>query len=293
MQTRSERIVFDRIRSRKFRRFRAARKVRWAFLVRIAFCFSILVACSDAPVAVIDDDAGTDVHVAPVVDAQATVDVVAVDVAKEAAPVDTCGKHLTVLFAVGTGAGALKSLAGSCWSVLDADGSANKSFRKCSTSTFTVSNASAPNWAFDDTNPNASLTQDQDFLKQCSANATGDGFEYMAYRGSWRLLYPATNLRAFFAELYAGDGDVADYWPSAYTNNAQLANHTVYPMINIGPTSVSSPASTIEQVALATCKTIKDGGYFGVYVGTWNQPMSSTDARIVALASALDTCTKK
>lgn len=52
-----------------------------------------------------------------------------------------------------------------------------------------------------------------------------------------------------------------------------------------------SDERTIKTDGLAICKTIKDGGYFGVYVGTWNQPMPSNDARILTLANALDACT--
>ncbi|HEX4515587.1 MAG TPA: hypothetical protein VGH87_07195 [Polyangiaceae bacterium] len=260
--------------------------------MRILFLLAV-TACSDPAEPIPIDDASIDVATSIDVDAEAEPDVRDAAFADTASAVDPCKKHLTVLFAVGTGTSALKSHAGACWSVLDADGSANKSFRKCSTGTWTVTNASAPNWAFDDTNPNAALSQDEDFLKTCASGATGDGFEYMAYRGSWRLLFPATHLRAFFAELYAGDGDVDDYWPSKYVSDAQLAKHTVYPMINIGPTNVASPAGAIKTDGLAMCKTIEDGGYFGVYVGTWDQPMSDSDPRITALASALDTCTKK
>ena len=261
--------------------------------MRFAALALLLLACS-APAAPADDDAGEDAASAPAADAAVDAPYDAPeDVAPDAPPPDPCAKHLTVLFAVGTVAGSLAAHATSCYTVLDADGAANKQFRKCSTSSFVVSNASAPNWAFDDTNPNASLSQDQSFLQQCAAGSTGVGFEYMAYRGSWRLLYPATHLKAFFAELHAGDADVDDNWPSAYVNNAQLANHTVYPMINIGPTEVANPASKIQKDGLAICKTIKNGGYFGVYVGTWDQPMPKTDPRILALATALDTCTKK
>lgn len=262
--------------------------------VRTFVLFAFLAACSPASEPSIDD-AGDDVVVA--VDAStkdASADVAPHDAAHEAeaATPDPCSKHLTVLFSVGTGAGALKSHATSCWTVLDADGAANPAFRKCSTNDWTVHNASAPNYAYDDTNPNHDLTQEKNFIQQCASGATGDGFEYMAYRGGWRLVFPENHLKAFFAELHAGDGDVDDNWPSAYVNNSQLANHTVYPMINIGPTNVSNPAPTIKNDGLAICKTIKDGGMFGVYVGTWNQPMTSTDPRIVALASALDACTK-
>ena len=261
--------------------------------VRFSFIAVFLLACGAPPPPDVIDDAG-DVDVetldAPSDDAS---EAAPNDASTEAAAPDPCAKHLTVLFAVGTGAGSLKAHATSCYDVLDADGAANKQFRKCSTSNWVVGNPSAPSYAFDDTNPNAPLTEDQNFLKQCASGATGVGFEYMAYRGSWRLIFPANHLKAFFAELHAGDGDVDDNWPSAYVNNAQLANHTVYPMINIGPTNVSNPAPTIQKDGLAICKTIKDGGYFGVYVGTWNQPMPQNDPRIVALASALDACTQK
>ena len=204
-----------------------------------------------------------------------------------------CTKEITILFAVGTGAGSLASHASGCWTVLDADGAANHAYRKCSTGSGVVKNPSAANYAFDDTNPNSSLSGQQAFLKQCAAGATGDGWEYMAYRGGWRLLFPATNLRAFFAELHASDYDVDDNWPGAYVGNPQLAHHTVYPMIDIGPIGVAHPEGTIETDGLAICKTIRDHGYFGVYVGTWNQPMPSSDPRILALAKALDGCTKK
>jgi hypothetical protein len=215
------------------------------------------------------------------------------DAAHDAAPeASACAKHLTVVFSVGTGAGSLASHSGACWDVIDADGAADPSWRKCSTSNYVVKNASAPNWAFDDSNPDAPLAQDQSFLSHCAQGATGIGFEYLAYRGSWRLMFPANHLKAFFAELHASDDDVDDNWPGAYVGNAQLANHTVYPMINIGPRNDASPEAKIQNDGLAICKTVKDGGYFGVYVGTWDQPMPSNDPRILALATALDACTK-
>jgi hypothetical protein len=210
----------------------------------------------------------------------------------DAGPV--CTKQLTVLFAVGTGAGSLASHQNGCWTVVDADGAANNQYRKCSTSDWMVKNPSAPNYAFDDMNPNDSLGMDQSFLQSCSAGATGDGWEYLAYRGSWRLVFPANHLKAFFAELYTSDAHVDDLWftQGVYQGNGQLGAHTVYPMINIGP--VPTPpglSATIENDGLAICKTINNNGYFGVYVGAWNQPMPANDPRVVALASALDSCT--
>lgn len=259
---------------------------------------SMLALACEAPVETTAPDDASEEPAPEIADAAPAPADAAIEAAKDATPdappPPACSKHVTVLFSVGTGAGSLAAHATSgCWTVVDADGAANKNWRKCSTGDWTVHNTSAPNWAYDDTNPNHDLTQEKSFIQQCASNSTGLGFEYMAYRGGWRLVFPETHLKAFFAELHAGDGDVDDNWPSAYVNNSQLANHTVYPMINIGPTQVSNPAPTIKSDGLAICKTIKDGGYFGVYVGTWNQPMSQTDARIVALASALDSCTKK
>lgn len=46
-----------------------------------------------------------------------------------------------------------------------------------------------------------SLSAEKEFLRRCSAGATGDGWEFMAYRSGWRLL-GARKLRAYFAELY-------------------------------------------------------------------------------------------
>jgi hypothetical protein len=220
---------------------------------------------------------------------------------RDAAPDKTptgpaCKKEITVVFSVGTGAGSLASHASSgCWTVVDADGAANPAFRKCSTSNYLVKNASAPDYAFDDTNPNDSLSAQQSFLAECASGASGEGFEYMAYRGSWRLL-SAPHLKAYFAELYTTDDEVDDYWGVAgvYEGNAQLAKHPVYPMINIGPrTPPSNLDSVIQSDGLAMCKTVADKGYFGVYVGTWDQPMGDKDPRIVALANALDSCTVK
>jgi hypothetical protein len=197
----------------------------------------------------------------------------------------SCRKQLTVVFSVGTGAGAVASLSNGCWNVVDADGSANRSFRKCSTGSFMVVNPNAPNYAYDDTNPTRPLSQDQSFLSQCSSGATGDGFEYMAYRGSWRLL-TATRMKAYFAELYSSDQTIDDYfsmWPRT------LSGHTVWPMINIGP----SDSSTIHSAATNMCNPLADGGYFGVYNGDWQTPMAATDARARALANALNTCTAR
>jgi hypothetical protein len=204
----------------------------------------------------------------------------------DAAPPDAgpfCKKHLTVVFAVGVGAGAVGAYSNGCWTVVDADGAANASFRKCSTSSFVVKNPSAPSYAYDDTNPTRPLSEDQNFLAQCSSGATGEGFEYMAYRGSWRLL-TAPHLTAYFAELYSSDTTVDDNYAEWQT---PMSGHTVSPMINIGP----SDTSTIGASGLKMCGRVADKGYFGVYNGAWQQGMATGDPRAKALGDALDTCT--
>lgn len=204
----------------------------------------------------------------------------------DAATIDAgpaCKKHLTVVFAVGTGAGAVASHSNGCWTVIDADGAANPQYRKCSTGKLVVQNPGAPNYAFDDTNPNAPLSSDQSFLGQCSFGAAGDGFEYMAYRGSWRLL-TAPHINAYFAELYSTDQMIDDYfglWPTT------LSGQTVSPMINIGP----NDPPTIKSSALKMCQRVADHGYFGVYNGAYKIGMGPTDARALALVAALDSCT--
>src|SRR5438105_2070148 len=118
----------------------------------------------------------------------------------DAGPVDagpTCKKKVTVVFTVGVGASAVDSLSNGCWAVVDADGAANHQFRKCSTSSFVVHNASAPSYAYDDTSPSHPLGQEQTFLAQCSSGASGDGYVYMAYRSGWRLL-SAPHVKAYF-----------------------------------------------------------------------------------------------
>ena len=250
-----------------------------------SLCLVLLACACDGGMD--SSSANPDGAVSPPSSDAALADAAATDGSPRTPPPDAgpnCRKHLKVIFAVGTGAGAVDSLSNGCWSVIDADGSANRQFRKCSTSNFVVSNPSAPNYAYDDTNPTRALSQDQSFLSQCSSGATGDGYEYMAYRGgAWRLL-TATRMRAYFAELYSSDASVADYlaqWPRT------LSGHTVSPMINIGPNA----ASTIQSAASSMCTPLSDGGYFGVYNGAWQDPMPATDARARALATALNRCT--
>jgi hypothetical protein len=219
------------------------------------------------------------------------------DAAKPDAHVDagpSCAKHITVVFSVGVGAGALESHSNGCWTVIDADGAANHKFRKCSTSNFQVGNPTGDNYSYDDTNPSRPLSEDQTFLSQCSAGATGDGFEFMAYRGSWRVL-GAPHLKAYFAELYGDattDVDSLLSMSGVYTGNAQLAAHSnVYPMINIGPPASANLENHIGATTLALCKKIANQGYFGTYVATWPAGLAANDPRTLAVANALDKCT--
>jgi hypothetical protein len=219
------------------------------------------------------------------------------DAGKSDAHVDagpSCAKHLTVVFSVGVGASALETHSNGCWTVVDADGAANHKFRKCSTSNFQVGNPTADNYSYDDTNPSRALSQDQTFLSQCSSGATGDGFEFMAYRGSWRLL-GAPHLTAYFAELYGDattDVDSLLSTSGVYNGNAQLAAHNnVYPMINIGPPASAHLENHIGATTLALCKKIANHGYFGTYVATWPDGLAANDPRTLAVANALDKCT--
>jgi hypothetical protein len=265
---------------------------------------TLVVACSGGeaagpslqPLPEVGDSGSDAERPPPVVDASHEVDAPVEARGPEAGPdAPSCKKEIVVLFSVGTGAGSLSTHSNGCWSVVDADGAANKSFRKCSTSNHLVKNPSAPNYAYDDTNPNNPLAQDQAFLAECSTGATGDGFEYMAYRGGWRFL-GATHLKAYFGELY-GDAidDVDSLWSQSgvYQGNAEIKAHTAYPMMNIGPSPGAGLEKTIETEGLAICKTLPDHGYFGAYVATWDQPMGPSDARVLAFAKALDDCTSK
>ena len=207
-----------------------------------------------------------------------------------------CGKHITVIATVGV-PGASKYVTNGCWSVTVTDGAAVPTlYRKCSTSNYQVQNPAAPSWAYDDTNPEHPLATEKTFLQTCAKNATGDGWEFMAYRGGWRLL-TANHLKAYFAELYGSpmtDIDSLWYVNGVYKGNAVLAQHNdVYPMINFGTPKASNLHTKMGQEALKICKTVKDGGYFGVYNAAWREGMPAGDPRLVALQNALDACTKK
>jgi hypothetical protein len=216
-----------------------------------------------------------------------------VDAGVDAGP--PCKKHLTVIFTVGV-PGKSKMKTNGCWTPVIADGAAVKEFRKCSTSNFVVSNATGTAWAYDDTNPAHPLTQEKNFLASCAGGTTTGGYEYMAYRGGWRLL-GAPGLKAYFAELYGSsltDIDSLYYVSGVYRSNAALAAHkNVYPMMNFGPPKSANLQAKVEAETLKLCKPVADGGYFGAYNASWQDGMEANDARLLAFQRALDSCTGK
>lgn len=205
-----------------------------------------------------------------------------------------CKKHLTVIFTVGV-PGTSKMTPNGCWTPVITDGSAVKTYRKCTTSNFQAGNATAANYAYDDTNPNHPLAQEKTFLAACANGATGDGYEFMAYRGGWRPL-AASHLRATFAELYgSAPTDIASLFhvTGVYKGNPISTRKDVFPMMNFGPPAASHLETKVKTEALALCKTVADGGYLGMYNASYQEGMTATDPRLLAIESALDTCTTK
>jgi hypothetical protein len=209
------------------------------------------------------------------------------------APSVACSKRLTVVFSVGTGRQGVAKRSNGCWTTVNASGSSNKQFRKCSTTTFVVGNPAAPNYAYDDTNPHHSLAQEKSFLAACSNGATGDGYEYLAYRGGWRIL-AAPHLKAKFAELYGtSPSDIDSLWyVSGVYRGGIGARADVFPMINYGPPLVAGIGKKVHDEALKICKSVQ-GGYFGTYYATFSTKPAEDDPRLVGLAQALNECTAK
>ena len=216
------------------------------------------------------------------------------------APIETpakavaCKKKITVIATVGV-PGKSKYRTNGCWDVVVTDGAANEDFRKCSTSSFVVGNAGAESYAYDDTSPAHPLGAERSFLARCAKGASGDGYEFMAYRGGWRRLR-APHMRAYFAELYgssASDIDSLWFMKSIYKNNPIKDRKHVYPMINNGPPRKAKLEKKLGHDALAICKTVPNGGYFGIYNASWREEWTPTDPRLVALENALDRCTRR
>lgn len=214
-----------------------------------------------------DDDAGA--HDAPVV-----------------TPTSTCTKMLTVILTVGV-PGLSKWKTNGCWKPVVTDGAAVSSFRKCSTSTFKVANnPTAPNWAYDDTNPTHDATTEKNFFAACSNGATGDGYVFMAYNGGFRYL-DALTVKAHFAELYTSTMTDIDSH-----NGVSFGAHTdVYPMMNFGPPASANLQAKVGTEAKKLCATVKTNGYFGLYNASWQDGMAADDARLTAVEQALDACT--
>lgn len=211
-------------------------------------------------------------------------------------PAIACGKQLTVILTVGV-PGLSKIKTNGCWKPVITDGAATKTFRKCSTTAFKVTNnPTAPNWAYDDTNPTHDATKEQKFFDACSKGATGDGYVFMAYNGGWRLTSaPGVKVTAYFAELYTSavtDIDSHYAQKNVYVNNAKLAKRTdVYPMINFGPPLGAKLEKKVGTETKKLCATVKDGGYFGLYNADWQNGMPADDPRLLAVERALDACT--
>lgn len=213
-------------------------------------------------------------------------------------PALECGKQLTVILTVGV-PGLSKVKTNGCWKPVITDGAATTSFRKCSTTAFKVTNnPTAPNWAYDDTNPTHNAQKEQAFFDACSKGATGDGYVFMAYNGGWRLTSaPGVTVKAYFAELYTSamtDIDSHYAQKGVYVNNSTLSKRTdVYPMINFGPPASAKLEKKIGAETAKLCATVKDGGYFGLYNADWQNSMPADDPRLLAVEQALDACTAK
>lgn len=214
------------------------------------------------------------------------------------APAAMCDKQLTVIFTVGV-PGMSKIKTNGCWKPVITDGAANKDWRKCSTTAFKVTNnPTAPNWAYDDTNPTHDATKEKNFFAACSKDATGDGYVFMAYNKGWRVsAATGVTVKAYFAELYTStmtDIDSHFAQKGVYTGNATLAKHTnVYPMMNFGPPASAKLEKKVGTEAAKLCATVKDGGYFGLYNADWQKGMAADDPRLLAVENALDACTAK
>lgn len=213
-------------------------------------------------------------------------------------PAAECGKQLTVIFTVGV-PGVSKIKTNGCWKPVITDGAATKTFRKCSTTTFKVTNnPTAPNWAYDDTNPTHNATKEQTFFNACSKDATGDGYVFMAYNNGWRVpTAPGVTVKAYFAELYTSTmTDIDSHYAQkgVYTNNTTLSKRTdVYPMINYGPPASAKLEAKVGTETAKLCATVRDGGYFGLYNADWQNSMPADDPRLSAVEKALDDCTAK
>lgn len=230
-------------------------------------------------------------------DAQAAADLANPGVTiQSGAAAPKCKKHITVVATVGV-PGASKYRTNGCWTVVITDGAARpQEYRKCSSSNFRVQNHNAPSYAYDDTSPAHPLAAEKRFLASCSAGATGVGWEFMAYRGGWRLLH-TRHLRAYFGELYGSsprDIDSLWYIHGVYRGNARLARRThVFPMINFGTPRAANLQRRIAAETLKTCRSVRNRGYFGLYNASWREGMAADDPRLRAVERGLNACTRR
>ena len=137
-------------------------------------------------------------------------------------------------------------------------------------------------WAYDDTNTYNNLTTETNRIDACKSGVPVSGYIYMANRGSgWRQV-TSSHVRSHFAELYSSQTAIDDQfslWKSSGEPGA--------PMLNFG-----EPSTTASQISTSTtraCNEVPDQDWLGVYV----YPQTLDGARLSALVSALNACTKQ
>jgi hypothetical protein len=205
----------------------------------------------------------------------------------------SCKKKITVVFAVGAPRATLDALSNGCWTTEIADGS---TYRHCWYDK-PIADPKGTTWVYDDTNVlHGSYASEEAKVHACDNGGTR-GYEYMANRGGWRFI-GATHVDAFFAELYsnADPRNIDDLWhiKSAYKQNPEVRQHRkrTFPMIAVG---AKDQRVSFGHQALATCKTVRRGGYFGLYSPFWHvgdpQHLEPGDLRLRRLAMALNRCT--
>jgi hypothetical protein len=205
----------------------------------------------------------------------------------------SCKKKITVILTVGLPRALLDKMNNGCWTTEVTDSEAH---RRCWYDK-PIAGAKGTTWVYDDTNvEHGSFASEEAKVHACD-NGGSRGYEYMANRGGWRFV-PATHLDGYFAELYS-DSDprnIDDLWhtKSAYKQNPTIRHHRkhTFPMIAIGE---KDQRIAFGRQALATCKTVRNNGYFGLYNPFWrpgSQHVEPNDLRVRHLAIAMNRCTQ-
>jgi hypothetical protein len=205
-----------------------------------------------------------------------------------------CKKKISVVFAVGAPRASLDAMSNGCWETEIADTS---SYRHCWYDK-PIAHANGTAWVYDDTNVTHGSYESEAARVHACDNGGSRGYEYLANRGGWRFI-GATHLDAYFAELYsdADPRNIDDLWhmKSAYKQNPDVKMHRkrTFPMIAVGE---RDQRIAFGRQALATCKTVRNNGYFGLYSPFWHpddkQHLEPNDVRLRHLAIALNRCTE-